>query len=101
VYTACGASGFSFGLILGGLMTELGWRYTFLLPVPFALAILILAPRVLRPDETQRRPDGSFDIPGAYTSRGARGALVDYGFTQVNDEAALTSPLPLYSAHLG
>src|SRR6478735_6758527 len=67
VYTACGASGFSFGLILGGLMTELGWRYTFLLPVPFALAILILAPRVLRPDETQRRPDGSFDIPGAVT----------------------------------
>src|SRR6478609_4381992 len=62
VYTACGASGFSFGLI-----PELGWRYTFLLPVPFALAILILAPRVLRPDETQRRPDGSFDIPGAVT----------------------------------
>src|SRR3954468_7505986 len=28
VYTACGASGFSFGLVLGGLMTEIGWRYT-------------------------------------------------------------------------
>ena len=67
VYTACGASGFSFGLILGGLMTELGWRYTFLLPVPFALAILILAPRVLRSDDAQRRPEGSFDIPGALT----------------------------------
>ena len=26
VYTACGASGFSFGLILGGLLTEVGWR---------------------------------------------------------------------------
>jgi MFS family permease len=67
VYTACGASGFSFGLILGGLMTEVGWRYTFLLPVPFALAILILAPRVLRSDHDQRRPEGSFDIPGALT----------------------------------
>jgi MFS family permease len=67
VYTACGASGFSFGLILGGLMTELGWRYTFLLPVPFALAILILAPRVLRSDDAQRRPEGGFDIPGAVT----------------------------------
>src|SRR5690242_13668131 len=38
VYTAFGASGFSSGLILGGLMTEAGWRYTFLLPVPFATA---------------------------------------------------------------
>jgi MFS family permease len=65
VYTACGASGFSFGLILGGLMTELGWRYTFLLPAPFALAILVLAPRVLRSDDAQRRPEGGFDIPGA------------------------------------
>jgi MFS family permease len=67
VYTACGASGFSFGLILGGLMTQLGWRYTFLLPVPFALAILVLAPRVLRSDDAQRRPEGGFDIPGALT----------------------------------
>ena len=30
--------GFSIGLVLGGLLTELGWRWTFLLPVPFALA---------------------------------------------------------------
>src|SRR3954447_18589909 len=67
VYTACGASGFSFGLVLGGLMTEVGWRYTFLLPVPFALAILVLAPRVLRPDSRQSRARGAFDVPGAVT----------------------------------
>src|SRR4051794_38521002 len=67
VYTACGASGFSFGLILGGLMTQVGWRYTFLLPVPFALAILLLAPRVLRPDGPLTRARGAFDIPGAVT----------------------------------
>src|SRR5215208_3238975 len=40
IYTATGASGFSLGLVLGGLLTEIGWRWTFLLPVPFALAIL-------------------------------------------------------------
>jgi MFS family permease len=67
IYTACGASGFSFGLVLGGLMTEIGWRWTFLLPVPFALAILLLAPRVLRPDAPQSRARGAFDIPGAVT----------------------------------
>src|SRR4051794_22660057 len=39
VYTACAASGFSLGLVLGGLLTEIGWRWTFLLPVPVAAAI--------------------------------------------------------------
>jgi MFS family permease len=67
IYTACGASGFSLGLVLGGLLTEVGWRLTFLLPVPIAAAILIALPRVL-PDDTpapgQRR---SYDFPGAVT----------------------------------
>src|SRR3954453_15066307 len=65
IYTATGASGFSLGLVLGGLLTELGWRWTFLLPVPIALALLAAAPRVLPRDilgTTQRR---SFDVPGA------------------------------------
>jgi EmrB/QacA subfamily drug resistance transporter len=67
IYTACGASGFSLGLVLGGLLTEVGWRFTFLLPVPIAAAILIALPKVL-PDDTpagnQRR---SYDFPGAIT----------------------------------
>jgi MFS family permease len=67
VYTACGASGFSMGLILGGLMTEVGWRWTFLLPVPFALAILALAPRLLHSDAPAERARRAFDIPGAVT----------------------------------
>jgi MFS family permease len=67
IYTACGASGFSFGLILGGLMTEVGWRWTFLLPVPIALAILAVAPRVIRPDAPALGARRSFDIPGALT----------------------------------
>src|SRR5918995_4157267 len=51
IYTACGASGFSLGLVLGGLLTEAGWRLTFLLPVPIAAAILLTLPRVI-PDDT-------------------------------------------------
>src|SRR5690348_8984855 len=34
IFTACGASGFSLGLVLSGFLTELGWRWTFLMPVP-------------------------------------------------------------------
>jgi MFS family permease len=68
IYTACGASGFSLGLVFGGLMTELGWRWTFLLPVPVALGLLFAAPRVLAKDGPiapgVRR---SFDFAGAVT----------------------------------
>src|ERR671916_649780 len=68
IYTATGASGFSLGLVAGGLLTALGWRWTFLLPVPIALVLLALAPRFIPRDRIipsiGRR---SFDIPGALT----------------------------------
>jgi MFS family permease len=67
IYTACGASGFSMGLIFGGLLTELGWRWTFLLPAPIALAILVAAPRLLARDAPVARQRGSFDLGGAVT----------------------------------
>ena len=37
IFTVFGASGYSSGLILGGLLTSVGWRWTFLMPVPLAL----------------------------------------------------------------
>jgi MFS family permease len=66
-YTATGASGFSLGLVLGGLLTELGWRWTFLLPVPFALAILLVAPRVIPRDRPSIEGRRRYDIAGAVT----------------------------------
>src|SRR5262249_18354757 len=36
IYTATGATGFSLGLVFGGLLTEIGWRWVFFLPVPVA-----------------------------------------------------------------
>src|SRR5215203_5716666 len=65
IYTACGASGFSLGLVLGGLMTEIGWRWTFLLPVPIAAAILLLLPRYIRDDTPSGDERRSYDFPGA------------------------------------
>src|ERR671917_607694 len=62
IYTACGASGFSLGLVFGGLMTELGWRWTFLLPVPIAIGLLIAAPRALPRDVLGPVTRRSFDV---------------------------------------
>ena len=75
IYTACGASGFSSGLILGGLMTEVGWRWTFLLPVPIALVILAVGTRLI---PHGGRSDGhrSYDILGALLSTSALLVLV-------------------------
>jgi MFS family permease len=67
IYTACGASGFSLGLVLGGLLTEVGWRWTFLLPVPLAAAILMALPRVIRADAPGTGTSRGYDIPGAVT----------------------------------
>ncbi|WP_026874232.1 MFS transporter [Jiangella gansuensis] len=74
IYTVFGASGFSSGLIVGGLMTGIGWRWTFLSPVPIAVAALIagmvLLPRD-RPAET-----GGHDLVGAMTLTGGMLLLV-------------------------
>ena len=79
IYTATAASGWSLGLVFGGVLTEIGWRWTFFLPVPIALIILLMAPRVLGRDEaSDRRWRGfrAFDVPGAVTISAAMLLLV-------------------------
>jgi MFS family permease len=74
IYTVFGASGYSSGLIFGGLMTGIGWRWTFLMPVPVALVALVagyvLIPRGLAAAK------GGHDVLGALTSTGAMLLLV-------------------------
>lgn len=58
---AMASAGISTGMLLGGIVTELlGWRWVFLLVVPFPVAAAALAPRVLpetRAEQTPRRLD--------------------------------------------
>jgi MFS family permease len=76
IYTATGATGFSLGLVFGGLLTEIGWRWVFFLPVPVALATLAagvwLVPRDARPVRLTR----SFDLAGAVALTAAMLLLV-------------------------
>src|SRR6202790_627043 len=48
-YAAAAAMGFSLGLVIGGLLSELGWRYVFLLPAPLTAVLVLVAIRVLEP----------------------------------------------------
>jgi MFS family permease len=76
IYTMCGASGFSLGLVFGGLLTELGWRETFLLPGPVAIALVIVGFRVI--PRVPREPVrwAQLDVAGALTSTASLLVLV-------------------------
>jgi MFS family permease len=85
VYTATGATGFSLGLVLSGLLTEVSWRLTLLLPIPLALITLAAAIPLVPPSPRATRASSSFDLPGAITLTAAMLLLV---FTIVEAPAA-------------
>ena len=80
VYTATGATGFSLGLVIGGLLTEAGWRWVFFLPAPVALIALIAGIKLVPTSERAPRT-GGFDAMGAVTITAAMLLLV---YTLVN-----------------
>ncbi len=105
IYTATGASGFSLGLVFGGLLTELGWRWTFLLPVPVAAAILFFVPRLIRPDRPQLGERRRYDLPGAVSLSAGMLLLVrtiveapDTGWTSAATVLPLAGALALLAA---
>src|SRR5882757_178603 len=65
-FTATGASGFSLGLVLSGALTEVGWRWVFIFPVPVAALTLLAAIRVVPRDDPAEQPASrSVDVAGA------------------------------------
>jgi EmrB/QacA subfamily drug resistance transporter len=75
IFTTCAASGFSMGLILGGALTEVGWRWTFLMPGPVALIVLLFAIKLI-PNSPRDEVAGGYDVPGAVTVTGGMLSLV-------------------------
>jgi EmrB/QacA subfamily drug resistance transporter len=76
IYTATGATGFSLGLVFGGLLTEIGWRWVFFLPVPIALVTLLAAIRLVPREQRVVQRTRSFDVPGAVSLTAAMLLLV-------------------------
>jgi MFS family permease len=74
-YAAAAAMGFSLGLVIGGLLSELGWRYVFLVPAPFTAVLVVAAIRVLDAHEPSLG-HRHYDLLGALTVTGSMIALV-------------------------
>lgn len=56
VYSSFGSFGFATGLVLSGLATTAGWRWTFLIPAPVAFALLLYGAAVIPRADPQARP---------------------------------------------
>ncbi|WP_458107540.1 MFS transporter [Arthrobacter sp. R3-55] len=66
IFTTFGASGFSLGLVVGGLMTSLSWRWTFLVSVPIAVVVVLLGMKFI-PKDKPAVEDSGHDVWGAVT----------------------------------
>lgn len=72
VFAGTAAGGFSLGLVVGGLLTEFGWRWVFFAPVLMAGALLVAAVRLIpRQQEAPPSAHRTFDLPGVFTAAGA------------------------------
>ena len=90
IYAVFGTMGYTLGLVIGGVLTQVGWRLTLLAPGPIALLFFILGlafiPKVRRPMFSFRQ----FDLFGAISLTGSLLLLV-YGLVQ-GPEAGWDSP---------
>lgn len=84
VYSLFGACGFSLGLVLSGLLTEVSWRWTFAFPAPVAALLLLLGLRLVPEQRGRSRAEGgrSYELPTAFGLPAALLALV-YGIGHV------------------
>ncbi|MFF3068111.1 MFS transporter [Kitasatospora sp. NPDC057904] len=99
VWGMAGSLGLAAGALFGGVLTDLAsWRWVFFINVPFALAVLIPAPKVLRPDPAVQSR-GGFDLPGALLATAGISAVV-FGLVTGPEDGWL-SPTPLTALLLG
>jgi MFS family permease len=90
VYAGTGAAGFSLGMVAGGLLTAIDWRWVFFAPVLLSAVILVAAIRLIPDSGRPERLAGAFDLPGAITVTGAMLLLV-FAVVQSPEQAATTT----------
>lgn len=98
IYAGVGAAGFSLGLVAGGLLTLLGWRWVFFAPVALSILVLVFAlPLIPRPaGGAESARAGRADLLGAVTITGALVLLV--AAVEQSTHAAPAFTLTLFGA---
>ncbi|MET8335698.1 MFS transporter [Streptosporangium canum] len=76
VYAGTAAAGFSLGLVVGGLLTAIDWRWVFFAPVIMASVILLAALLLIPAESRPARSSHGFDLAGAASVTGAMLLLV-------------------------
>lgn len=84
VFAAMSGAGAAIGLIIGGALTEVSWRWTMFINVPIGVLIAFGAVRVLSESPRQH---GRFDLPGAFTATLGLVSLV-FGLTQKGQQGS-------------
>jgi MFS family permease len=87
VYAGAGAGGFSLGLVAGGLLAAVDWRWVFFAPVVVASLLLAAAVRLL-PRDGRPAVAAGFDVAGALTSTAGM-VLVVLAVVQAHEAAPL------------
>jgi len=76
VWAAIAIGGAAFGLVLGGLLTQLlSWPWIFFVNVPVGIVTFVFALRLI-PESRDEHAHGSFDVAGAVSVTGGLMALV-------------------------
>jgi MFS family permease len=84
IYGAIGGAGFYSGVVAGGLLTTISWRWVFFAPVIIGSAFLVAGRAVIRPDEPTADRTGGLDLAGGLTLTAAMGVLV-YGVVTLGE----------------
>jgi MFS family permease len=75
IYSGTAAGGFALGLVIGGLLASIDWRWVFFAPVILSALILVgalaLLPKAADARPAERPGDGGVDVAGALTVTGA------------------------------
>jgi len=76
IYGGIGAGGFTLGLVIGGLLTAVDWRWVFFMPVLMSLVLLVTALAVIPRSPRPERGGQRFDLLGGLTITAAVVLLV-------------------------
>lgn len=95
IYSGVGAGGFTIGLVAGGLLTLLGWRWVFIAPLLVAALLLALSIRYIPRSADDRVARGTLDLFGGLTVTAALVLLV------AGIEGAAHQPLGITVATIG